>query len=219
MPSFIKSAFITGFRVLTLHMLPRLATFLFLIGTRQRFNLGCLLFDNILRHAESFALKLGIGYPSFIFGILKGQSSSLLLQTDSFSGPLCAIRQNPTLFTGPHRPDTLTMTGSVAAASTDDSTTLPTPETSPTAPDVPQSSPMGNLLVVHLHAELRLLQDHASILASLLRYNQDRQTSASVVLSVLISVSPSAIPPTAHNSPQPTGSGDTKPLHFSDSEH
>ena len=45
------------------------------------------MFDHILRHAEFDVQKLGIGYPSFIFGILMAQNSSILSRTDSFSGP------------------------------------------------------------------------------------------------------------------------------------
>ena len=95
----------------TSHVTKTLATLLFQIGTRQIFNLRRLVFDNILRYVESFALKLGIGYPSFIFGILKGQSNSLLLRTDTFSGPPCEIRLNPKMFQGLHKTDTSSGTG------------------------------------------------------------------------------------------------------------
>ena len=81
-------------------------------------------------------MKLGIGYPSFIFCILKGQFGSLLLCTDSFSGPPYEIRLNMKLFRGLHRHDTPSRTGGDATTSTDDSTTTPTPEPSLVASDV-----------------------------------------------------------------------------------
>ena len=66
----------------------------------QHFNLGRLVFDHIPGHAESSTLKLVVGYPSFIFGILKDQSGFLMLQTDAFSSPPCEMRLNPKLFKG-----------------------------------------------------------------------------------------------------------------------
>ena len=90
----------------TSHVTKTLTTLLFQIGTRQHFNLRRLVFDHILRHDESLALKLGLGYSSFIFGILKDQSGSLLLCTDVLSGPPSKIRLNPKLFQGLHKTDT-----------------------------------------------------------------------------------------------------------------
>ena len=76
-------------------------------------------------------------------------------------------------------------------------------------------------LVAHLQVELRLLWDHASLLAYLLRSNHDRQASVSIALATLYSNGPVdafPVPPVQAYSAQPTTSGDIEPLDFSDSE-
>ena len=47
-----------------------LPSLLYLIGTKQSFNLGRLMFDHVLRHIESKAQKLGICYSSIFLGFL-----------------------------------------------------------------------------------------------------------------------------------------------------
>ena len=61
------------------------------------------MFDHILQQVESNVLKLGIGYPSFIFGILRDQHASIPSHTENFSGPPFEIRLNPKLFQGLHK--------------------------------------------------------------------------------------------------------------------
>ena len=78
---------------------------------------------------------------------------------------------------------------------------------------------MDSSLAAHLHAELRLLQDHASLLAYLLCSNQDRQAFVTIALALLDSVipfRPSFSPPIASDSTQLVGSGDAEHLGFSD---
>ena len=115
------------------------------------------MFGHILRHEESLALKLGLGYSSFIFGILKDQSGSLLLCTDALSGPPSEIKLNPKLFRGLHKTDTQSGNGSDALASTDDSTFVPTPKPPHVAPDLTSPPPMDSRLATHLQAVLCLL--------------------------------------------------------------
>ena len=108
------------------------------------------MFDNILRYSKSSTLKLGVRYPSFIFGIFNGKSGSLILHIDTFSGPPCEIKLNPKLFKGLRKTDTPSGTGRDVATFTDDSTAAPTLEPPPVAPNEPPSFPMDNSLVAHL---------------------------------------------------------------------
>ena len=64
-----------------------------------------MMFDRILRHVESEAHKLGVGYPSIIFGILRRQHPSIVCRLGSFSGLPGAIRLNFKLFQGKHKSD------------------------------------------------------------------------------------------------------------------
>ena len=57
------------------------------------------------------------------------------------------------------------------------------------------------------------------MLAYLLRYNQDRQASITAALATFHYVGPFVVPLAANASSQPTVSGDTEPLHVSNSEH
>ena len=96
-------------------------------------------------------------HPFFIFGILKGQSGSLLLHTDAFNGPPCEIRLNPKLFRGLHKTDSTSGTRGDVVASINDSTAALTPERSHAAPDLTSPPLMDSSLAAHLQAKLRLL--------------------------------------------------------------
>lgn len=61
------------------------ASLLHLIVDKRPFNLRKLIFKHIMSHAESKAVKLGIGYPSMIFRILLSQNSSLASSEDVYS--------------------------------------------------------------------------------------------------------------------------------------
>ena len=108
------------------------------------------MFDHILRHAESSALKLRIGYPFFIFRILKDQFGSLFLFTDAFSGTPSEIKLNPKLFRGLHKIDTLPGNGGDDPASTDDSTSTPTPKPPQVTPNLTSPLHMDSNLTAHL---------------------------------------------------------------------
>ena len=69
---------------------------------------------------------------------------------------------------------------------------------------------MDNSLADHLHHELRLLQNHASLLAYLLCSNKLRQDFVIAALASLdstVPVGPSPASPVAGDSTQPVGSG------------
>ena len=64
-----------------------------------------MMFDHILRHVESEAYKLEVGYPSIVFGIIRCQHPSIVRISNSFSGPPGAIRHNFKLFQRKHKLD------------------------------------------------------------------------------------------------------------------
>ena len=102
-------------------------------------------------------LKLGVGYPFFIFGIIRDQHASILLCTDNFSGAPYEIRLNPKLFHCLHKANTLRRKGYEDPASSDDSTSTPSPVPSPVNPCLGSPLLMDMSLVAHLTPELRVL--------------------------------------------------------------
>ena len=82
---------------------------------------------------------------------------------------------------------------------------------------LPLPPSMDSSLAAHLQVELRLLQDHASLLAYLLCSNQDRQASITATLTSLDSIVLNELSPAplvASDFPQPVGSGDIDPCTF-----
>lgn len=53
--------------------------------TRLPFNLSRIIFDKILRHVESQAIKLAAVFPYLIFNIIVDQRPSLVFASDGFS--------------------------------------------------------------------------------------------------------------------------------------
>lgn len=59
-----------------------LARFLYQIGIGETFDYGEYVFEQILKQAESFVVKLPIDFPSFIYGILIKQNPVILSVED-----------------------------------------------------------------------------------------------------------------------------------------
>ncbi|KAK2410040.1 hypothetical protein QL285_045432 [Trifolium repens] len=59
-----------------------LAKFIYAIGTGADVDFGSLIFDQIVEHGKSWAVKLVIAFPSLICGIILDQHSNILLPED-----------------------------------------------------------------------------------------------------------------------------------------
>ena len=57
--------------------------FIFVVGTRRRFNYGKYIFDQILKHATSTATKMPICFPTLICGIMLNQHPGILLPNNN----------------------------------------------------------------------------------------------------------------------------------------
>lgn len=55
---------------------------IFRIGTKSPLNYGQLVFDNVVSHMTSTAVKKSVCYPSMIFGIMMEQQSDILTPED-----------------------------------------------------------------------------------------------------------------------------------------
>ena len=143
------------------------------------------------------------------------QHASILSLKDNFSGPPSEICLNPKVFRGLHKADT--PLGNSCANR--DSTSAPSPVPPPSAPSLSSPLYMDMGIIPHLRVELRLLQDHASLLKYLVLSNRDRQASVSATLAALQPDKPvgvSAAPPPFADTTQPSAYGDTESIHFSD---
>ncbi|CAJ2627763.1 unnamed protein product [Trifolium pratense] len=59
-----------------------LARFIYVVGTKARFDYGSYVFDATLEHAVSFALQLPIAFPTLLCGIILDQHPTILVDAD-----------------------------------------------------------------------------------------------------------------------------------------
>lgn len=64
-----------------------LADLLYRIGSKSAFDIGQIIFDNVVRLAESTAVNKPMGYPSLIYGILVAQHPDIRRPDEIFEGP------------------------------------------------------------------------------------------------------------------------------------
>ncbi|XP_050915923.1 uncharacterized protein LOC127131022 [Lathyrus oleraceus] len=69
-----------------------LGRFIFVVGTKVKFDYGRFVFDQIIKHATTNAVKLPIAFPSMIYGIILNQPPGILCSNDLPS------RRKPVLF-------------------------------------------------------------------------------------------------------------------------
>ena len=82
-----------------------LARLIYQIGTRSSFDFGEFVLDHLAKHAKSFAVKLPIGFPSIITGILLKQNKNILRSTDVAGKRPGVLDFNHKLFEGKHARD------------------------------------------------------------------------------------------------------------------
>ncbi|KAL5165518.1 hypothetical protein HKD37_18G050635 [Glycine soja] len=97
-----------------------LGKFLYTVGTKSKFNFGNYIFDQTVKHSESFAVKLPIAFPTVLCGIMLSQHPNMLNYTDSVMKRESPLSLHYKLFEGTHVPDivsTSVSTSGKAAAS------------------------------------------------------------------------------------------------------
>ncbi|KAK2396908.1 hypothetical protein QL285_058538 [Trifolium repens] len=82
-----------------------LARFIYAIGTGADADFGTLIFDQIMLHGKSWAVKLAIAFPSLICGIILNQHPSILLPEDEPCKRESPMTLSYKLFEGKHAAD------------------------------------------------------------------------------------------------------------------
>src|ERR1051325_4172845 len=92
-----------------------LGRFIFAVGTKAKFDYGSYIFDQILKHADSYAIKGPIAFPSLLCGIIIDQHPDTLSDRDSVCKRAPALGFHYKLFQGKHVPD-IVMTSAETSA-------------------------------------------------------------------------------------------------------
>ena len=61
----------------------RLGRFIYVVGTKAKFDYETYIFEQTMKHAGSFAVKGPIAFPSLICGIILNQYPDILVERDS----------------------------------------------------------------------------------------------------------------------------------------
>lgn len=89
-----------------------LGRFIFAVGTKVKFDYGRYMFDQIIKHITTNAVKLPIAFPSMICGIILNQYLGILCSNDLPSRRKPALSVHYKLFEGSHIED-IVMTSSL----------------------------------------------------------------------------------------------------------
>ncbi|XP_050891404.1 uncharacterized protein LOC127096911 [Lathyrus oleraceus] len=92
-----------------------LGKFIYVVGTKAKFDYGSYIFDQTLKHAGSFSVKGPIAFPSLICGIILNQFPNILTENDSVKKRDSPMSFNHKLFLGTHVPDIVMTSGDVLA--------------------------------------------------------------------------------------------------------
>ncbi|XP_050876798.1 uncharacterized protein LOC127080520 [Lathyrus oleraceus] len=82
-----------------------LGRFIFAVGTKVKFDYGRFMFEQIIKHATTNAVKLPIAFPSMICGIILNQHPGILCSNDLPSRRKPVISVHYKLFEGSHIED------------------------------------------------------------------------------------------------------------------
>ncbi|KAH1190007.1 hypothetical protein GmHk_20G057669 [Glycine max] len=93
-----------------------LGKFLYAVGTKSKFNFGNYIFDQTVKHSESFAVKLPIAFPTVLCGIMLSQHPNILNNIDSLMKRESPLSLHYKLFEGTHVPDIVSTSGKAAAS-------------------------------------------------------------------------------------------------------
>ncbi|XP_057426121.1 uncharacterized protein LOC130719516 [Lotus japonicus] len=82
-----------------------LAKLIYLIGTKAKFDFGAYVFDQTVKHAETLAVKLPIGFPYLISEIILSQQPQIVTADEFPNKKASALTVDHRLLDGTHVPD------------------------------------------------------------------------------------------------------------------
>jgi len=88
-----------------------LGKFIYVVGTKTKFDFGSYIFDQTVKHAHSFAIKMHVAFPSLLCEIILSQYPGILVSTDVASKRESPLSLHYKLFTGKHVPDIVMTSG------------------------------------------------------------------------------------------------------------
>ncbi|XP_050919118.1 uncharacterized protein LOC127136625 [Lathyrus oleraceus] len=91
--------------------------FIYVVGTKAKFDYGSYIFDQTLKHAGSFSVKGPIAFPSLVCGIVLNQFPNILTENDSAKKRDSPMSFNHKLFLGTHVPDIVMTSGETSRVS------------------------------------------------------------------------------------------------------
>ncbi|XP_058733485.1 uncharacterized protein LOC131605106 [Vicia villosa] len=96
-----------------------LGIFIYVVGTKAKFDYGTYIFEQTMKHAGSFSVKGPITFPSLICGIILNQYPCILVENDSICKRESVISFHYKLFQGTHAPEiVMTSVGTSKGSST-----------------------------------------------------------------------------------------------------
>ncbi|XP_050916169.1 uncharacterized protein LOC127131282 [Lathyrus oleraceus] len=92
-----------------------LGKFIYVVGTKSKFDYGTYIFNQTMKHAGSFCVKGPIAFPSLICGIVLNQFPNILIENDFVKRRESPLAFNYKLFLGKHVPDIAMTTGETSS--------------------------------------------------------------------------------------------------------
>ncbi|XP_050877324.1 uncharacterized protein LOC127081081 [Lathyrus oleraceus] len=92
-----------------------LGKFIYVVGTKAKFDYGTYIFYQTMKHAGSFSVKGPIAFPSLICGIVLNQFPNILTENDFVKRRESPLAFNHKLFLGKHVPDIAMATGETSS--------------------------------------------------------------------------------------------------------
>ncbi|XP_050915833.1 uncharacterized protein LOC127130921 [Lathyrus oleraceus] len=94
-----------------------LGKFIYVVGTKAKFDYGSYIFYQTLKHAGSFSVKGHIAFPCLICGIVLNQFPNILTENDYVKKRESPMSFNHKLFLGTHVPDIVMTSGETSRVS------------------------------------------------------------------------------------------------------
>lgn len=85
--------------------------FIYVVGIKTKFYFGSYVFEQTLRHASTFAMKMPIAFPSLICGIILSQHPRILITSDAAIKKESPLSLYYRLFAGTHVPNIVMTSG------------------------------------------------------------------------------------------------------------
>lgn len=75
-----------------------LGKFIYIVGNKTKFYFGSYVFEQTMKHASTFAVKMPIVFPSLIYGTILSQHPMILINSDAASKRESPLSLNYRLF-------------------------------------------------------------------------------------------------------------------------